>query len=228
MRARRSLLAAFIAAALVTDATAQAPPPARARLCFEERRSGACGTTLIVAPAIHAMVGSSGDAEFQNLPNGATVARVKHFKPYQFTLGVSLLRDLGQRSAAGGFYQVGLASKQQVRQAVGGRYRWRLRDSVSLDLSPGFVRMYMQGEKFDRPADFEPRIGGTLDVDLHLSHKLILATRLDVIPTDRTGTAVGVGAGLKLDGFAGGKVMLFLAALALVGLAYASALEDMY
>src|SRR5687767_8548258 len=141
MRARRTLLAAFIAVAPLADAAAQAPPPTRSSLCFEERGSGACGTTLIVAPAIHAMVGNSGDAEFQNLPNGATVAQVKHFKPYQFTLGVSLLRDVGRRNAAGGFYQVGLASKQQVRQAVGGRYRWRLRDSVSLDLSPGVVRM---------------------------------------------------------------------------------------
>jgi hypothetical protein len=223
MLARRTLLVAL--AAIVADADAQSPPP-RTALCFEERGPGACSSTLIAVPGVHAMVGTSADADFENLPNGATSARVRHFKPYQFTLAVSLLRDVRRRDAAGAFFQVGLASKQQVRTALGARYRWRLGDSVSLDVSPGAVRMYMQGERFNRPADFEPRIGGTVDVDLHLSHWLIIGSRLDVIPTDRSGTAVGIGAGLKIDGFAGARVVLLLAGLALAAAGYVDILSN--
>ena len=176
--------------------------------------------TVLLSPAVHAIAGTSGEATFNvNAPDG--VMRFRHFKPFQYTLSLAVLRDVASRDAAGGFLQVGLANKQQIRVAAGGRYRWRRGQRVAIDLSPGVVHMQMPGETSSSWEDHEPRIGFTGDVDLHLDHWAILTTRLDVIPT-RTGTAVGFGGGLKVDGSPGNRTVLLLIGAAVAGLGYAA------
>jgi len=159
-----------------------------------------------------------GESEFETDGTDG-VARFRHFKPFQYTLSLAVLRDVRSRDAAGGFLQVGLANKQQIRVAAGGRYRWRRGERVAIDVSPGVVHMQMPGEASGSWQDHEPRIGFTGDIDLHLDHWAILTTRLDVIPT-RTGTAVGVGGGLKADGSTGNRTVLLLVGAALVALSW--------
>ena len=221
MRWRCALLAATLVAAIVSPTDSQAQAASRTRFCLEERGPEQCWATVLLSPGIHAIAGTSGDWAGTGGPSGDPV-RIRHFKPMQYTLSLALLRDIRQRDAAGGFVQVGLANKQQIRVAAGGRYRWRLGDRVAIDASPGLVHMQIPGEGSSGPADHEPRIGGTTDLDLHLDHWAILTTRLDVIPTKRSGTAVGFGAGLKVDGSPGNGVVLALVTAALAGLMYAA------
>jgi hypothetical protein len=221
MRWRCALLAATLAVTVASPADAQTPVAPRTTFCLEERGPQQCWATVLLSPAIHAIAGTSGDWAGTGGPSGSPV-RIRHFKPMQYTLSLALLRDIRQRDAIGGFLQVGLANKQQVRVAAGGRYRWRLGDRVAIDASPGLVHMQIPGEGSSGPADHEPRIGGTTDLDLHLDHWAILTTRLDVIPTKYSGTAVGFGAGLKVDGSPGNGVVVGLIATALVMLAYAA------
>lgn len=215
MRWNCPLLAAALAAVSAGEAASQAPTASRTLFCLEERGPEACSLTVLLSPAIHAIAGTSGESEFET--DG--VARFRHFKPFQYTLSLAVLRDVRSRDAAGGFLQFGLANKQQIRVVAGGRYRWRRGERVAIDFSPGVVHMQMPGEASGSWQDHEPRIGFTGDIDLHLDHWAILTTRLDVIPT-RTGTAVGIGGGLKADGSTGNGTVLLLVGAVLVGLSY--------
>lgn len=217
MRWHCPLLVAALAAVSAAEAASQAPTAPRTPFCLEERGPDACSLTVLLSPAIHAIAGTSGESQFETSgPDGVT--RFEHFKPFQYTLSLAVLRDVGSRNAAGGFLQLGLANKQQIRVAAGGRYRWRRGERVAIDVSPGVVHMQMPGEAAHAWTDHEPRLGFTGDVDLHLDHWAILTTRLDVIPT-RTGTAVGVGGGLKVDGSPGNRSVLLLIGGAFVALA---------
>ena len=217
MRRNPAVLATMLAAVSAGPAASQAPTVSRTPFCMEERGPEACSLTIVLSPAVHAIAGTSGISE-----QGADGAeRFQHFKPFQYTLSLAALRDVGSRDAAGAFLQVGLANKQQIRVAAGGRYRWRRGAHVAVDVSPGVVHMQMPGEASGSWEDHEPRIGFTGDVDLHLHHWAILTTRMDVIPT-RTGTAMGLGAGLKADGSPGNRVVLLLVGATLLALSWAA------
>src|SRR5688572_17127145 len=111
MRGACSLLVATLAAVCAAPAASQAPTPPRARFCLEERGPEACSLTVLLSPAIHAIAGTTGESTFETSgPDGAE--RFQHFRPFQYTLSLSVLRNVGSSDAAGGFLQFGLGNKQ--------------------------------------------------------------------------------------------------------------------